>query len=184
MLEEYQMFITCLAAREKDPIFEELEGILMQEEERRNNLSQISQSFDLALMAKGKLSSIGKSWERNKEKKPSYGNSPYGKLPYVNPQQGMTPPKFDANVKRNDVCSYYGKFGHYFRDCFRIKYHEFKHRNKMHNGHFVDGGETMNDDLKNIILFILDVALSTKKGDSNAWFGDSGASIHMSCNKH
>jgi hypothetical protein len=34
MLEEYQMFITGLAAREKAPTFEELAGILMQEEER------------------------------------------------------------------------------------------------------------------------------------------------------
>jgi hypothetical protein len=34
MLEEYQMFITGLAAREKAPTFEELVGILMQEEER------------------------------------------------------------------------------------------------------------------------------------------------------
>ena len=34
MLEDYQMFITGLAAREKPPTFEELTGILLQEEER------------------------------------------------------------------------------------------------------------------------------------------------------
>ena len=38
MLEDYQMFITGLAAREKPPTFEELTGILLQEEERRENL--------------------------------------------------------------------------------------------------------------------------------------------------
>jgi hypothetical protein len=38
MLEDYQMFITDLAAREKDPTFEEITGILLQEEERRTNL--------------------------------------------------------------------------------------------------------------------------------------------------
>jgi hypothetical protein len=34
MLEDYHMFITGLAAREKPPTFEELTGILLQEEER------------------------------------------------------------------------------------------------------------------------------------------------------
>jgi len=38
MLEDYQMFITGLRAREKPPIFEELTSILLQEEERRGNL--------------------------------------------------------------------------------------------------------------------------------------------------
>jgi hypothetical protein len=55
-------------------------------------------------MVKGKPPSRGNPWERNKGSKP-----PYGKPPYAKPQQGMTPPKFDANVKRNDACSYCGK---------------------------------------------------------------------------
>jgi hypothetical protein len=38
MLEYYHMFITCLPAREKPPMFEELTGILLQEEERHKNL--------------------------------------------------------------------------------------------------------------------------------------------------
>ena len=38
MLEYYHMFITGLAAREKPPTFEELMGILLQEEERHMNL--------------------------------------------------------------------------------------------------------------------------------------------------
>jgi hypothetical protein len=38
MLEDYHMFITGLAAREKPPTFEELTGILLQEEERHGNL--------------------------------------------------------------------------------------------------------------------------------------------------
>jgi hypothetical protein len=69
MLEEYQMFITGIAAREKDPTFEELASILMQGEERRKNLNQRSQSYDLALMAKGKPPFRGKPWERNKGSK-------------------------------------------------------------------------------------------------------------------
>lgn len=38
MLDEYQMFIIVLSAREKAPTFDELVGILMQEEEQRRSL--------------------------------------------------------------------------------------------------------------------------------------------------
>jgi len=50
MTDEYQTFISGLAAREKAPSFDELTAILLQEEERRQNLK--TQSNDLALMAK------------------------------------------------------------------------------------------------------------------------------------
>jgi hypothetical protein len=50
MLEEYQMFITSLTAREKAPTFEELTGILLQGEERHANLKP--QSSDLSLWTK------------------------------------------------------------------------------------------------------------------------------------
>jgi hypothetical protein len=63
MLEDYQMFITGLAAREKPPTFEELTGILLQEEERRSNLKP--HNSDLALWS-NKRSSRGRS-EKEKE---------------------------------------------------------------------------------------------------------------------
>jgi hypothetical protein len=47
MLEDYQMFITGLVAREKPPTFEELIGILLQEEERRGNLKPPSKYLAL-----------------------------------------------------------------------------------------------------------------------------------------
>ena len=50
MRDEYLTFITGLAARERAPTFEELIGIFLQEEERRQNLKP--QSNDLALMEK------------------------------------------------------------------------------------------------------------------------------------
>eukprot|EP00253_Pinus_taeda_P014112 PITA_14112 len=50
MTNDYQMFITGLNAREKPPGFEELTGILLQEEERR--LSLKPQNSNLALMTK------------------------------------------------------------------------------------------------------------------------------------
>ena len=53
MTNDYQIFITGISAREKIPKFEELTGILMQEEERRSTLKP--QSIDLALMAKKKF---------------------------------------------------------------------------------------------------------------------------------
>jgi hypothetical protein len=95
----------------------------------------------------------------------------------------MTPPKFDAIVKRNDACSYCGMFGHNSRDFFKRKYHESKHRNIRHTGHFVVGEETINVEFKNIILFISYDSLSTETYESNVWFVDSSASIHMFCSK-
>lgn len=53
MTKDYQMFIIGLSAREKDPTFEELTWILMQEEERRMNLKP--QNVDLALLVKKKF---------------------------------------------------------------------------------------------------------------------------------
>jgi hypothetical protein len=50
MVEDYQMFIIGLAAREKAPTFEELRGIFLQEEERCTKLN--SQNSDLALWTK------------------------------------------------------------------------------------------------------------------------------------
>jgi hypothetical protein len=47
ILEDYQMFITGLAAREKPPTFKEVTGIFIQEEERCENLKP--QNTELAL---------------------------------------------------------------------------------------------------------------------------------------
>jgi hypothetical protein len=63
MLEDYHMFITGLAAREKPPTFEELTRILLQEEERRENLKP--QNTDLALRS-NKRSLRGRSGERGR----------------------------------------------------------------------------------------------------------------------
>jgi hypothetical protein len=70
MLEDYHMFIIGLAARQKPPTFEELTGILLQEEERRGNLKP--QSKDLALLSnnrsvRGRSGASGRggiSWQR------------------------------------------------------------------------------------------------------------------------
>ena len=47
MLEDYHMFITGLAAREKPPTFEELTCILLQENERHGNLKPPSKDLTL-----------------------------------------------------------------------------------------------------------------------------------------
>jgi hypothetical protein len=80
-------------------------------------------------MVMGGPSFRGKPWEKNKGRKPSYGKTSYGK-PSYSKSQGMTPSKFDANVRRNDACSYCGKPGYYSRDCFKRRNDESKHRNK------------------------------------------------------
>jgi len=48
-----------------------------------------------------------------------------------------------------------------------------------HTRHFA--GENLNHNLK---LFVFDVALSTETNEDGTWFMDSGASTHMTCNKH
>jgi hypothetical protein len=63
MLEDYHIFITGLEAREKPPTFEELTGILLQEEERHGNLKP--QNKDLALWS-NKKSTRGRSRERDR----------------------------------------------------------------------------------------------------------------------
>jgi len=49
MPDEYQMFITGLTARENALAFNELAGILLQEEEHRRNLSGKNSRANLAL---------------------------------------------------------------------------------------------------------------------------------------
>ena len=54
LVQDYQIFVSSLAAREKPPSFDELTRILLQEEERMKNFNLGSSSSDLALVAKGK----------------------------------------------------------------------------------------------------------------------------------
>jgi len=82
MTKVYQMFIIGLATREKSPTFEELTGILTQEEERHKNLKP--QNADLALMAKKKFLK-GKPVGEHKSSDPSQ----------TKPFQGMSSSKND-----------------------------------------------------------------------------------------
>ena len=68
MLSKYQVFITSLAAWEKVPSFDDLTGILMQEEERRENAKNRQHSMDLALMDKGKQTFKGNPWMKNRDR--------------------------------------------------------------------------------------------------------------------
>ena len=109
-------------------------------------------------------------WDRNKG----------GKPPYAHAHNGMEYSHPESHAKRSDViCHYCGKPAHFVRDCYNKKYNEEKQR--KHAGHFYKGEEE--NDFQNLRLFLLDVAMYAETDDSNAWFVDSGASIHMSCNK-
>lgn len=108
MLEDYHMFITGLAAREKPPTFEELTGILLQEEERRRNLK--NQSKYLALWsnnrsARGRSGVRGRggsSWQRGGSWQ--RGSSSQRRQ---SPNQGM---QSDRNESKS--CFYCGRPGH------------------------------------------------------------------------
>ena len=93
----------------------------------------------------------------------------------------MAPP--DSYVKRNIECDYCGKPGHLAKDCYRRKNNESNQRHRRHNGNYINRDTSVNDGFKNLKLFLSDAALSAETDDENAWFIDSGASAHMTCNK-
>ena len=95
----------------------------------------------------------------------------------------MTQSKFDAHDKKNDGFFYYGKLGHYAKDCYKRKANESKQNFRKHNGNYVKTDTSINDGFKNTKLFISEAALFAETDDENAWFIDSGASAHMSCLK-
>jgi hypothetical protein len=147
MLEEYQMFIIGLVARENDPTFDELTGVLLQEEECRNNLNSISHNSYLALVEKGKQPYKGNPWRTNKEGKP-----------HTKPDNGSSPQSTNTNVKKNEGCFYYGKLGHYAKYCRRWKFNESKYN--KHSRNYVVKGARVCDDSKNIKCFVYDTTLS------------------------
>jgi hypothetical protein len=85
-------------------------------------------------------------------------------------------------VKKNEKCFYCGKFGHNARFCRRRKFNESKYN--KHSVNFVDKGSAIGDDFKNLKLFVSNVTLRAEVDDVNIWFIDSGASIHILCNKN
>jgi hypothetical protein len=184
MLEDYQMFITGLAAREKPPTFEELTGILLQEEERRGNLKP--QNTDLALWS-NKRSSRGRSGERGR------GGRSSQRRQSPRPNQGMP-----SNRNESKSCFYCGRPGHLIKDCHKKKSDEARNKPRKHSGHYAeessnhdlrlfiasdDIDEPPNFDSRDLRLFVSNAALSAETDDSDAWFVDSGASVHMTCNK-
>jgi hypothetical protein len=130
MLDEYQIFITGLATRDKYHLFDDLIGILLQEEEQRKNLNNGFQSSNLALMSKSKNSYKGNPWE-----------SIFGGKSNVKMHQGGASPSTDTSVKKNNSCYYCGNLGNYAKDCRKKKFHEFKYR--RHASIFVDREATI-----------------------------------------
>jgi hypothetical protein len=140
ILDEYHIFITNLATKEKVPLFDDLTKILLQEEHRKN-LNNRFQNSDLALIAKAKKPYKGKPWERY-----------IGSKSYVKLHQGRASPRTDTNLKKNNSFYYCDELKHYARDCREKKFHDSKYR--RHANNFVDGETTRSDDLKNLKLFI------------------------------
>ena len=64
LLPDYKVFISALAVREKTPNFEEIIGIIIQEEERMKNYDLDDGGSYLAPMARGRYTHRGKPWSR------------------------------------------------------------------------------------------------------------------------
>jgi len=171
LIRDYHVFISSLGGRAKPPTFSELTGILLQEEERMKVFEMDSHTSELALVARGKQPYKGKPWDRNRT----------GKFQPRN--RGMNQSKFDAHDKKKDDCFYCGKPGHHAKDCYKRKANESKQKFRKHNGNYVQSDTSINDGFRNLKLFISEAALSAETDDESAWFIDSGASAHMSCNK-
>jgi hypothetical protein len=183
MLEDYHMFIIGLAAREKLLTFEELTDFLLQEEERHGNLKLLSK--DLALWSNNR-STRGRSGVRGRG-----GSSSQRRQ---SPNQGM---QSDRNESKS--CFYCGRPGHMVKDCHKKKSDESRNKPRTHSGHYAekssnqdlrlfiasdDIDEPPNFDSRDLRLFVSNTALYVETDDSDAWFVDSGASVHMTCNKN
>jgi hypothetical protein len=96
-------------------------------------------------------------------------------------------------------CFYCGRPGHIVKYCHKKKSDEARNKPRTHSGHYAkkssnqdlrlfiasdDIDEPTNFDSRDLRLFVSNAALSTKMDDSDAWFVDSGASVHRTCNKN
>jgi hypothetical protein len=96
-------------------------------------------------------------------------------------------------------CFYCGRPGHIVKDYHKKKNDEARNKPRTHSGHYAEKSSNQDprlfiasDDIdeppnfksRDIRLFVSNAALSAEIDDSDAWFVDSGASVHMTCNKN
>jgi hypothetical protein len=102
----------------------------------------------------------------------------------------------DRNESKS--CFYCGRLGHIVRDFHKKKSDEARNKPRTHSGHYAkkssnhdlilfiasdDIDEPPNFESWDLTLFVSNATLSVETDDFDAWFVDSGASIHMTCNK-
>jgi len=100
MLEDYQMLITGITVREKPLMFEELKGILLQEEERHENLKPRNKYL---AMCSNKRSARGRSGERGR------GDSSWQRV--ISSQRRQSPRSnqgMPSNMNESKSCFYCG----------------------------------------------------------------------------
>ena len=102
------------------------------------------------------------------------------------------------NRNESKSCFYCGRPRHLIRDCQKNKSDDARNKPRKHTGHFEEDSskhdlslfissddidEPPNLDSRDLRLFVSNAALCAETDDSDAWFVDSGASVHMTCNK-
>jgi hypothetical protein len=102
-----------------------------------------------------------------------------------------------SNTTESKSCFYCGRPRHIIRDSHKKKTDEARYKPRTHSGHYAEKSsnhdlrlfiasdeidEPPNFDSRDIRLFVSNASLSIESDDFDAWFVDSGASIHMTCN--
>jgi hypothetical protein len=103
-----------------------------------------------------------------------------------------------SNRTESKSCFYYDRPRHIIRDYHKKKSDEARNKPRTHLGHYAEKSsnhdlmlfiasdeidEPLNFDSRDLRLFVSNTALFVELNDSYAWFVDSGASVHMTCNK-
>ncbi|KAJ7552382.1 hypothetical protein O6H91_06G053200 [Diphasiastrum complanatum] len=142
----------------REPTFDELNGLLLQEELRRQNLMSREDFKELGCFTKNQ----GKKGKKKGGKKDQYQESK------DNSEKGDN---LKSNPKRNGNCNFCGKYGHFAFECRKKKAIQDK---KKQSGNFTED-EDKSEAVGCYELF----STSTSKNSNDCWYIDSGATQHM-----
>ncbi|KAJ7544419.1 hypothetical protein O6H91_09G078700 [Diphasiastrum complanatum] len=147
-----------LSLRERSPTFDKLNGLLLQEELRRQNLMSREDFKELGFFTKNQGKKGKKKGGKKDQKQEGRDNSEKGDGSKSNP-------------KRNGSCNFCGEYGHFAFECRKNKAIQDK---KKQSGNFIED-EDKSEAVGCYELF----SASTSENSNDRWYIDSGATQHM-----